>query len=135
MKAVELGSTSLGLRSNDYVVLAGLLQRRHDLAMYQDKIFPIDDHLGASITGLTADGSKHLFMIGLLVKYMRGECLNHHFTYGTKHQLYPMMAKIGESKHVDSRVTNENTKIEQETVRGGSAGGRRGQVGSSSLRD
>lgn len=91
MKAVELGSTSLGLRSNDHVVLAGLLSRRHDLAMYQNKIFSIDDHLGASITGLTADGR-------LLVKYLRGECLNHHFTYGTKHQLYPLMAKIGESE-------------------------------------
>ena len=92
MKAVELGSTSLGLRSNDHVVLAGLLSRRHDLAMYQNKIFSIDDHLGASITGLTADGR-------LLVKYLRGECLNHHFTYGTKHQLYPLMSKIGESKY------------------------------------
>ena len=73
-KAIELGSTSLGLRSKKHVVLVGLLSRRHELAMYQDKIFSIDDHLGVAITGLTADGRE-------LVDYMRNQCLNYDYVH------------------------------------------------------
>ena len=49
------GTACLGLRSNEYVVLAGLKRSPNELASYQKKLFKIDDHIGIAISGLTAD--------------------------------------------------------------------------------
>lgn len=69
----------MGLRSNDYVVLAGLKRSPNELASYQKKLFKVDDHMGVGMSGLTADGRS-------LVKYMRTEVLNHKYVYGSPMQ-------------------------------------------------
>jgi len=78
-EAVKQGSACLGLRSNTHVVLAGLKRSPNELAAYQKKIIPIDEHMGIGIAGLTADGRS-------LARYMRTECLNHRYVYGTPMQ-------------------------------------------------
>jgi 20S proteasome subunit alpha 6 len=50
------GTACLGLRSNEYVVLAGLKRSNNELASYQKKLYKIDDHMGIGMSGLTADG-------------------------------------------------------------------------------
>ena len=55
-EAVNQGSASLGLVSKKFVVIAALKRSTSELASYQQKIFRIDDHMGISISGLTADG-------------------------------------------------------------------------------
>ena len=55
-EAVKQGSACLGLRSNTHVVLAGLKRSPNELAAYQKKIIPVDEHMGIGIAGLTADG-------------------------------------------------------------------------------
>jgi len=74
-EAVNQGSCALGLRSNNYVVLAGLKRSPNELAAHAKKLMKVDEHMGVAITGLTADGRS-------LVKYMRTECLNHKYVYG-----------------------------------------------------
>ena len=37
-------------------MLVALKRSTSELSSYQKKIFPVDDHVGASIAGLTADG-------------------------------------------------------------------------------
>jgi len=76
MDSVKQGSCSLGLRSEDFVVLAALKRSSGDLASYQKKLFKIDDHLGIGIAGLIADARS-------LATYMRTECLNHKFQYNS----------------------------------------------------
>mmetsp|Transcript_2724 Transcript_2724/g.2854 ORF Transcript_2724/g.2854 Transcript_2724/m.2854 type:complete len:256 (+) Transcript_2724:106-873(+) len=78
-EAVNQGTACLGLRSNEYVVLAGLKRSPNELASYQKKLQKIDDHMGIGMSGLTADGRS-------LVKYMRTEALNHKYVYGTPMQ-------------------------------------------------
>lgn len=75
-EAVKQGSACLGLRSKTHVVLAALKRSPNELASYQKKIVRVDDHMGVAIAGLTADGRT-------LVKYMRTECLNHRYVYGS----------------------------------------------------
>lgn len=75
-EAVNQGTACLGLRSNNYVVLAALRRSPNELASHQKKIHKIDDHMGVAMSGLTADGRS-------LIKYMRTEALNHKYVYGT----------------------------------------------------
>jgi len=52
----EQGTAVLGLRNNEYVVLAALKRSPNELSSHQKKIFKIDDHMGVGMSGLTADG-------------------------------------------------------------------------------
>ena len=90
-EAVKQGMTSLGLRSDTHVVLVSLKRHPNDLASHQEKIFPIDSHLGVAIAGLTAD-ARHL------CKYMRNECLNFWYMHDSQHPIARLAAKVGESK-------------------------------------
>jgi 20S proteasome subunit alpha 6 len=51
----------------------------------------IDDHIAAGIAGLTADARS-------LAKYMRTECLNHKYVYGTPIPPHQLMADLAD-KH------------------------------------
>jgi len=73
-EAVKQGSTSLGLKSDDHVVLVGLKMSPHDLASHQEKVFEIDSHMGIVISGMTADAR-------FLTKFLRGECLNYWYQH------------------------------------------------------
>lgn len=75
-EAVKQGSACLGLVSNELVILAALKRKPNELASYQNKLFRIDDHMGIAIAGLTADARS-------LSRYMRTECLNHKYVYGS----------------------------------------------------
>jgi len=74
MEAVKHGSACAGLRSNSHVVLVALKRSPNELSSYQQKTFKIDDHIGISVSGLTADGR-------ILSRFMRNKCINHKFTY------------------------------------------------------
>lgn len=55
MEAVKLGTATVGLKNKEYAVLIALKRASSNLASYQKKIIPIDDHLGISMSGITAD--------------------------------------------------------------------------------
>lgn len=74
MEAVKQGSATVGLKSNDYAVLVALKRSSSELSSYQKKIIPIDDHVAASIAGLTSDGR-------LLCNFMRDECINSRYVF------------------------------------------------------
>ena len=74
MEAVKQGSATIGIKSSTHVVLVALKRAASELSAHQKKVIPIDDHIGVSIAGLTADAS-------LLSKFMRSECLNSKYVY------------------------------------------------------
>ena len=66
------------------------------MASHQEKIFRIDDHMSIAIAGLTADARSlaryawawwyfhaNLSETRSLDRYMRTECLNHKYVYGS----------------------------------------------------
>ena len=77
MEAVKQGAVCLGLRSSKLVVMAALKRSQSELASPQQKLFRIDNHLGIAISGLTADARS-------LSKFMRMECMNHTYVYGSQ---------------------------------------------------
>ena len=69
MEAVKQGSATVGLKNNDYAILVALKRAPSELSSYQEKINKIDEHVGCSIAGLTADGRS-------LTNYMIKQCLD-----------------------------------------------------------
>mmetsp|Transcript_9912 Transcript_9912/g.16302 ORF Transcript_9912/g.16302 Transcript_9912/m.16302 type:complete len:277 (+) Transcript_9912:136-966(+) len=93
MEAVKQGSAALGVRSKTHVVIATLKRAASELSSFQKKVFPIDDHVGIAIAGLTADAA-------LLGKFMRNECLNHKFTYDSPLQVSRLVNAVGDKSQV-----------------------------------
>jgi len=91
MESVKQGSACVGLRSNEFAVLGAIKRSVSELSTHQKKILEIDDHVGMGIAGLTADARS-------LAKYMRNECLNHKYVYGSPLPPHILMADLAD-KH------------------------------------
>ena len=68
--------------------MVALKRTFHELASYQKKLIHVDDHIGAAIAGLTADGR-------ILTRYMRNECLNERYARDEPILLNRLMVNIG----------------------------------------
>lgn len=88
MEAVNLGSATVGLKSKNHAVLIALKRASSELSAYQKKIINIDDHIGITISGLTADAR-------VLSRYMRTECLNYKYSHDTYLPLCRLIAQLG----------------------------------------
>ena len=67
-EAVKQGTAAVGLCSNNHVVLVALKKSHGQLASSQRKLFPIDEHVGIAIAGLTSDAR-------VLSTFMRAKAL------------------------------------------------------------
>lgn len=93
MEAVKLGSATVGLKNRDYAVLVALKRASSELASYQKKIIPIDEHIGMSIAGITADAR-------VLSRYMRNECLNYKYSNDTVYPIRRLIMNVGNKMQV-----------------------------------
>jgi len=96
MEAVKQGNAAVGLKSKTHAVIVTIKRSSSELASYQKKIFKIDSHMGIGIAGLTADAR-------LLSKYMRQECLNHKFVYGSPMQTQRLVVQIADKSQVHTQ--------------------------------
>nr|ALJ76678.1 proteasome subunit alpha type [Epicauta chinensis] len=88
MEAVNLGSATVGLKSKTHAVVIALKRATSELSAYQKKIINIDDHIGITISGLTADAR-------ILSRYMRTECLNYKYSHDTYLPLNRLITQLG----------------------------------------
>ncbi|KAG2402977.1 Proteasome subunit alpha type-5 [Vigna angularis] len=76
IEAIKLGSTAIGLKTKEGVVLA--VEKRITSPLLEpssvEKIMEIDDHIGCAMSGLIADART-------LVEHARVETQNHRFSY------------------------------------------------------
>lgn len=76
IKAIELGSCAVGVRTSEGVVLA--VEKRVTSTLLEqssvEKILEVDSHICCAVSGFTADAR-------ILVEHARVECGNHRFTY------------------------------------------------------
>ena len=93
MEAVKQGSCSVGLRTNDWVVVGSLKRSSSELASYQQKVFKVDDSLGIAISGLISDAR-------VLAQWLRSECLNHRYVYGTGPQVERLVIALSDKSQV-----------------------------------
>jgi len=76
-EAVRQGWTSLGVRTDDYVILAAEKRRFSSFLDLDgmEKIYKIDDHIGATFAGIGGDGR-------VLIDYIRLVAVRHRLVYG-----------------------------------------------------
>ncbi|KAJ0172579.1 hypothetical protein K1T71_011718 [Dendrolimus kikuchii] len=93
MEAVKLGSATVGLKNKQYAVLIALKRAVSELSAYQKKIIPIDEHIGISISGLTADAR-------MLSRFMRTECLNHRYSHDAPMPVGRLISLVGNKMQI-----------------------------------
>jgi len=93
MEAVKQGSATVGLKSNSHAVLVALKRASSELSAHQKKILPIDDHVGISIAGLTADAR-------IISRWMRTECLNSRYAHDQPLPISRMISDLGNKMQV-----------------------------------
>ena len=93
MEAVKQGSATVGIKSATHVVLVALKRASSELSAHQKKLVTIDDHMGISIAGLSADAR-------ILSRFMRNECLNHLYGYSSRMPVSRLVSLIGSSKQL-----------------------------------
>ena len=76
LEAVNRGSTTLGIRTNDVAILASQLKPTRPLIDPSEKVFLIDDHIGATGAGYIGDVLK-------LIQELRVEAQKHNLTFGS----------------------------------------------------
>lgn len=96
MEAVKQGSATVGLKSKTHAVLVALKRAASDLAAHQKKIMPIDDHIGISIAGLTADAR-------ILSRYMRTECMNNRYVFDCPLPVNRLISQIGNKMQISTQ--------------------------------
>jgi len=96
MEAVKQGSASVGLKSATHVVICALSRSSSKWSSYQRKIFDIDDHIGISISGLTADAR-------VLCKWLRTECLNYRYVYESQQPVGRLVRKLADKHQVHTQ--------------------------------
>ncbi|MHA1125107.1 MAG: archaeal proteasome endopeptidase complex subunit alpha [Candidatus Heimdallarchaeota archaeon] len=87
-EAVKMGSTAVGIKTSNCVVLAGL-KRSFELVESADKVFKIDDHIASTFSGYSADGRA-------LLQRARIEAQIERITYGEVIDPEVLSEKIGD---------------------------------------
>jgi len=93
MEAVKQGSATVGLKSKTHAVLVALKRASSELSAHQKKILPIDDHVGISIAGLTADART-------ISRWMRTECMNSRFSHDTPLPVSRLIGDLGNKMQI-----------------------------------
>ncbi len=76
LEAVNRGSTTLGIKTKDVAILASQLKPTRPLIDPSEKVFLIDDHVGATGAGYIGDVLK-------LIQELRVEAQKHNLTFGS----------------------------------------------------
>eukprot|EP00915_Cephaloidophora_sp_WS-2016_P002443 GHVH01003283.1.p1 GENE.GHVH01003283.1~~GHVH01003283.1.p1 ORF type:complete len:260 (+),score=21.75 GHVH01003283.1:50-829(+) len=73
-ESVKQGSCGVGLKSNTHVVVCGLRRAVGSLATHNEKVVKVDDYIGVTFSGITADAKT-------IIDSMRNQALSHRITF------------------------------------------------------
>jgi proteasome alpha subunit len=96
LEAVSRGSTTIGIKTGNFAMIASQIKPTHPLIEPSEKIFPIDFHIGATGSGYIGD-------ILQLIDTLRLESQKHRLTYETPIDVDSL------AKHLSSFLHNYTT--------------------------
>ena len=96
LEAVSRGSTTIGIKTLNFAMIASQIKPTHPLIEPSEKIFPIDYHIGATGSGYIGD-------ILQLIDTLRLESQKHRLTYETPIDIDSL------AKHLSSFLHNYTT--------------------------
>jgi len=105
LEAIKLGSTAIGIRTNEGVILAVEKRITSTLIVPSsiEKILEIDTHMGCAMSGLTADART-------LIDHARVEAQAHWFTYNER---MPVESNVHAISDMALEFSDEGTKKEK----------------------
>ena len=92
LQAVARGSTTIGLRTNDFVLLSSHVKPTRPLVEPAEKVFVVDDHVGATGSGYIGD-------VMTLVDEVRVEAQRHRLVYDTPPDVGTLARHLGRFLH------------------------------------
>lgn len=92
LEAVNRGSTTLGIKTEKFALLSSHIKPIRPLVEPSEKVFPIDEHAGAT-------GSGHIGDILRLIDELRLEAQRHKLTYETPIDVGSLAKHIGTFLH------------------------------------
>ncbi|KAK3378153.1 nucleophile aminohydrolase [Podospora didyma] len=95
-EAVKQGSVVVGIASKTHAVLVAIKRNAEELSSYQKKLFPIDEHTGIAIAGLTSDAR-------VLSNFMKQQCLGHRLSYGRNMPVRSLVDQIGSKAQINTQ--------------------------------
>ncbi|KAK0665548.1 nucleophile aminohydrolase [Cercophora samala] len=95
-EAVKQGSVVVGIASKTHAVLVAIKRNAEELSSYQKKLFPIDEHVGIAIAGLTSDAR-------VLSNFMKQQCLGHRLTYSRNMPIRSLVDMIGSKAQINTQ--------------------------------
>jgi 20S proteasome subunit alpha 5 len=108
LEAIKLGSTAIGIRTNEGVVLA--VEKRITSPLIEpssiEKILEIDVHMGCAMSGLTADART-------LIDHARVEAQAHWFTYN---ELMPVESNVHAISDLALEFSEEGKKDKKQKM-------------------
>jgi len=92
LEAVKRGSTTLGIKTNDYVLLASQVRPARALMQAPEKVFTIDEHVGASGSGYVGD-------LLHLIDEARVQAQRYRLAYDTPMDIFSLAKHLGNYFH------------------------------------
>lgn len=92
LQAVSRGSTTIGIQTDDYILLSSQVKPTRPLMEPSEKIYIIDDHVGATGSGYVGD-------ILRLIDEIRLEAQRHRLTYDTPIDTSSLARHLGNYLH------------------------------------
>ncbi|EDW02856.1 proteasome subunit alpha type-1 [Drosophila grimshawi] len=96
MEAVNQGTVTVGLKSEDFAVLVGLHRPYTEMGVLQPKILSIDSHVGISLSGLSSDARQ-------LASYLRTECTAFRHSYDTTYPVSKLVKTLGNKMQANTQ--------------------------------
>ncbi|MEM3670126.1 MAG: hypothetical protein QW767_00050 [Thermoprotei archaeon] len=91
-EAVNRGSTTLGIRTNKFSLIASHIKPPRELVDPFDKIYQVDDHAGATGSGYISDMLR-------LIDELRVESQQYRLVMGTPIDLFTLAKRLGQYIH------------------------------------
>ena len=92
LQAVSRGSTTIGLKTNDFVLLSSHVKPTRPLLEPAEKVYIVDDHIGATGSGYIGD-------VMTLVDEVRVEAQRHRLVYDTPADVGMLARHLGRFLH------------------------------------
>lgn len=92
LEAVRRGSTTIGFKTKDFVVLASLVRQPRALMESPEKVFVVDDHVGATGSGYVGDLMQ-------LIDEARVQAQRHRLVYDTPVDILSLAKHLGSYFH------------------------------------
>jgi len=86
MEAPKLGAPSVGICNGRHAVLVAVSRQASKLSGFQEKLYPLDTHVGCSVSGIYADARK-------LIRGIREDCLEYEYLFDAKHPVRALVLK------------------------------------------